>query len=75
VTGEARSRASNRGPGDVQGELLEPRDRIEDRVRKFYEKLGVGSRLELVAPVFLDGVPSEVVRHTPLTSRGRFNRE
>jgi hypothetical protein len=55
----------------VQAELLEPRDRIEDHVRK----LEVGSRLELVAPVFLDGVPSEVVRHTPLTSRGRFNRE
>jgi hypothetical protein len=38
----------------VQAELLEQRDRIEDHVENLYEKLGVASRQELVARVFLD---------------------
>ena len=38
------------------------------------EKPGVTSRQELVARVFLDEYLPEVVRQTPLTSRGRFDR-
>ena len=48
---------------------------VEDHVRSLYEKLGVASRQELVARVFLDEYLPEVVRSTPLTSRGRFDRE
>ena len=40
-----------------------------------YEKLGVASRQELVARLFLDEYLPEVARQTPLTSRGRFDRE
>jgi hypothetical protein len=61
LTGEARSRASNREPRDgVQAELLEQRDRIEDRVKNLYEKLGVASRQELVTRVFGDGTRGRV---------------
>lgn len=48
---------------------------VEDQVKSLYEKLGVASRQELVARVFLDEYLPEVVRQTPLTSRGRFDRE
>jgi DNA-binding CsgD family transcriptional regulator len=48
---------------------------VEDHVKSLYEKLGVASRQELVARVFLDEYLPEVVRQTPLTSRGRFDRE
>lgn len=47
---------------------------VEDHVRNLYEKLGVASRQELVARVFVDEYLPEVVRRTPLTSRGRFDR-
>ena len=47
---------------------------VEDHVKSLYEKLGVASRQELVARVFLDEYLPEVVRQTPLTSRGRFDR-
>lgn len=47
---------------------------VEDHVKHLYEKLGVASRQELVARVFLDEYLPEVVRQTPLTSRGRFDR-
>ncbi|UTI65887.1 helix-turn-helix transcriptional regulator [Paraconexibacter antarcticus] len=46
---------------------------VEDHVRNLYEKVGVTSRQELVARVFLDEYLPEVVRQTPLTSRGRFD--
>lgn len=46
---------------------------VEDHVRNLYEKVGVASRQELVARVFLDEYLPEVVRQTPLTSRGRFD--
>ncbi|MFL5828365.1 MAG: response regulator transcription factor [Solirubrobacteraceae bacterium] len=45
---------------------------VEDHVKNLYEKVGVSSRQELVARVFLDEYLPEVVRQTPLTSRGRF---
>jgi DNA-binding CsgD family transcriptional regulator len=48
---------------------------VEDHVKNLYEKLGVASRQELVARVFLDEYLPEVVRQTPLTSLGRFDRE
>jgi DNA-binding CsgD family transcriptional regulator len=48
---------------------------VEDHIKSLYEKLGVASRQELVARVFLDEYLPEVVRRTPLTSRGRFDRE
>ncbi len=45
---------------------------VQDHVKSLFEKLGVGSRQELVARVFLDEYLPEVVQRTPLTSRGRF---
>jgi DNA-binding CsgD family transcriptional regulator len=48
---------------------------VEDHVKSLYDKVGVTSRQELVARVFLDEYLPEVVRQTPLTSRGRFDRE
>jgi DNA-binding CsgD family transcriptional regulator len=48
---------------------------VEDHVKSLYEKLGVASRQELVARVFLDEYLPEVARRTPLTSRGRFDCE
>jgi DNA-binding CsgD family transcriptional regulator len=48
---------------------------VEDHVKNLYEILGVASRKELVARGFLDEHLLEVVRQTPLTSRGRFDRE
>jgi DNA-binding CsgD family transcriptional regulator len=47
---------------------------VDDHVKSLYEKLGVASRQELVARVFLDEYLPEVVLKTPLTSRGRFDR-
>ncbi len=48
---------------------------VQDHVKSLYDKVGVTSRKELVARVFLDEYLPEVVRQTPLTSRGRFDRE
>jgi hypothetical protein len=39
-----------------------------------FDKVGVASRQELVARVFLDEYLPEVAQSTPLTSRGRFDR-
>jgi DNA-binding CsgD family transcriptional regulator len=47
---------------------------VEDHVKSLYEKLGVASRQELVARVFLDEYLPDVALKTPLTSRGRFDR-
>lgn len=47
---------------------------VEDHTKNLYEKLGVASRQELVARVFLDEYLPEVAQQTPLTSRGRFDR-
>ena len=47
---------------------------VEDHTKSVYEKVGVASRQELVARVFLDEYLPEVAESTPLTSRGRFDR-
>jgi DNA-binding CsgD family transcriptional regulator len=47
---------------------------VEDHVKSLYEKVGVASRQELVARVFLDEYLPEVAQQTPLTSHGRFDR-
>ncbi len=45
---------------------------VGDHVKSLFEKLGVSSRQELVAHVFLDEYLPEVIQGTPLTSHGRF---
>jgi DNA-binding CsgD family transcriptional regulator len=45
---------------------------VQDHVKSLFEKLGVASRQELVARVFLDEYLPEVMQQTPLTSHGRF---
>jgi DNA-binding CsgD family transcriptional regulator len=45
---------------------------VQDHIKSLYEKLGVGSRQELVAHVFLDEYLPEVAVQTPITSKGRF---
>ena len=45
---------------------------VNDHVKSLFEKLGVASRQELVARVFLDEYLPEVMQKTPLTSHGRF---
>jgi len=47
---------------------------VEDHTKSLYGKVGVASRQELVARVFLDEYLPEVAVSTPLTSRGRFDR-
>ena len=47
---------------------------VEDHTKSLYEKVGVASRQELVARIFLDEYLPEVAQSTPLTSRGRFDR-
>jgi DNA-binding CsgD family transcriptional regulator len=47
---------------------------VEDHTKSLYDKVGVASRQELVAQVFVDEYLPEVAQSTPLTSRGRFDR-
>jgi DNA-binding CsgD family transcriptional regulator len=48
---------------------------VQDHIKSLYEKLGVSSRQELVAQVFLDEYLPEVVVQTPITSKGRFEHD
>ncbi|MGH2887358.1 MAG: response regulator transcription factor [Solirubrobacteraceae bacterium] len=59
---------------EMAEELVLSPHTVEDHVKSLYDKLGVASRHELVARVFLDEYLPEVARQTPLTSRGRFDR-
>ncbi len=47
---------------------------VQDHIKSLYSKLGVGSRQELVAQVFLDEYMPEVAQRTPITSKGRFEQ-
>jgi DNA-binding CsgD family transcriptional regulator len=60
---------------EMAEELVLSQHTVEDHVKSLYGKLGVASRHELVARVFVDEYLPEVARQTPLTSRGRFDRE
>ena len=60
---------------EMAEELVLSPHTVEDHVKSLYEKLGVTSRQDLVARVFLDEYLPEVARQTPLTSRGRFDRD
>ncbi len=48
---------------------------VQDHVKSVYSKVGVGSRQELVAQVFLDEYMPEVAHRTPITSKGRFEQQ
>jgi len=67
--------ASGRGNTDIAATLVLSPHTVADHIKSLFEKLGVASRQELVARVFLDEYLPEVVRRTPLTSRGRFDRD
>ena len=45
---------------------------VQDHIKSLFEKLGVASRQELVARVFLDEYLPDVLGGTPLASTGRF---
>ncbi len=57
---------------EIAAELVLSPHTVADHVKSLYEKVGVDSRQELIARVFLDEYLPEVIRQTPLTSRGRF---
>jgi DNA-binding CsgD family transcriptional regulator len=60
---------------EMAEELVLSQHTIEDHVKRLYDKLGVASRHELVARVFPEEYLPDVARQTPLTSRGRFDRD
>jgi DNA-binding CsgD family transcriptional regulator len=55
----------------AQALVLSPHT-VQDHIKSLYEKLGVSSRQELVARVFLDEYLPEVAVKRPITSKGRF---
>ena len=64
--------ASGLSNADIAAALVLSPHTVQDHIKSLFEKLGVASRQELVARVFLDEYLPEVVQRTPLTSRGRF---
>jgi DNA-binding CsgD family transcriptional regulator len=67
--------ASGLGNTDIAATLVLSPHTVQDHIKSLFEKLGVASRQELVARVFLDEYLPEVAQRTPLTSRGRFDRD
>ncbi len=66
--------ASGLSNSDIAAALVLSPHTVQDHIKSLFEKLGVASRQELVARVFLDEYLPEVLQQTPLTSRGRFDR-
>ncbi|HEY7966053.1 MAG TPA: helix-turn-helix transcriptional regulator [Solirubrobacteraceae bacterium] len=67
--------ASGLSNSDIASMLVLSPHTVADHIKSLFEKLGVASRQELVARVFLDEYLPEVIQRTPLTSRGRFERD
>jgi DNA-binding CsgD family transcriptional regulator len=65
--------ASGLGNAEIATTLVISPHTVADHIKSLFEKVGVASRQELVARVFLDEYLPEVVQRTPLTSRGRFD--
>jgi DNA-binding CsgD family transcriptional regulator len=60
------------GTPEIAEALVVSPHTVHDHVKSLFEKLGVASRQELVAKVFLEEYVPEVARGTPLSSTGRF---
>ena len=60
------------GTTEIAEALVVSPHTVQDHVKSLFEKLGVASRQELVARVFLEEYLPEVLVGTPLASTGRF---
>ena len=76
ATAREREVADAARPRPEHAEIAEPLvvspHTVQDHVKSLFEKLGVASRQELVARVFLEEYLPEVLGGTPLASTGRF---
>jgi len=63
------------GNAEIAEELVLSPHTVQDYVKNIFEKLGVNSRREMVASVFMDEYLPEVMVSTPLTTHGRFEVE